>query len=153
MDENWTYDSPLWSVLPRKSLRPSKDVPREPELRQGRSFAPRRQVAQRRAEARGYGVYYWATERSLVANRTFVLELALAEEGAENSLTALAMVLVSRRNVDASASRPMQKTGITSVRVRPSRGSLDLDRSALRADEGFLLSRVPGRRATKEKCG
>jgi hypothetical protein len=42
-------------------------------------------------------------ERSFIANRTLVLEFALAEEGAQNSLAALATVLVGGPSVDASA--------------------------------------------------
>lgn len=39
---------------------------------------------------------HWTGERSLLANRTFVLKLALAEEGDEGSLAALTTMLAGR---------------------------------------------------------
>ena len=90
------------------------------------------------SEARRVRMDHWTGERSLLANRTFVLELALAEEGYEDSLAALAAMLVVRPSVDASASPTASwKAPITSAGLLG--GSLDFDHPALRTDEGFLF--------------
>lgn len=83
----------------------------------------------------------WTSERSFLADRTFVLKLALAEEGDEGSLAALATMLVGRHRV--AASRITSAAGVIG-------NSLDFDHPALRTDEGFLFLGYTCRAATDE---
>jgi hypothetical protein len=98
-------------------------------------------------EARRIRMGYWTGERSLLANRTFVLEFALTEEHGHDPLTALATMLVGRPSVDASASpAALWKAGMTSAGLVGD--SLDFDHPALRTDEGFLFFCFAWRHAT-----
>jgi hypothetical protein len=90
---------------------------------------------------------HWTGERSLLANRTFVLKLALAEEGDEGSLAAPTTMLVGRPSVVASKAA-LGEAGITSAGLA---GNIrDFDHPALRTDEGFLFFGYTCRDATDE---
>ena len=90
---------------------------------------------------------HWTGEGSLLANRTFVLELALADEGDEGSVAALTTMLVSRPTV-ATSKAALGEAGITSAGLV---GNIrDFDHPALRTDEGFLFLGYTCRDATDE---
>ena len=90
---------------------------------------------------------HWTGERGLLANRTFVLKLALAEECDEGSLAALTTMLVGRPSVVASKAA-LGEAGKTSA--GPAGNIRDFDHPALRTDEGFLFFGYTCRDATDE---